>query len=131
LQANGAKFDVRGAGNVFTAPTFPVNAVDFLQQHPPQGVMFNEYTWGGYLEYRLYPNQRVFIDGDNDFFGEALVREYLDVINARDGWESVLEKYNVQWVIVPPQRALAGELARSEHWREVYRDESAVVWVKK
>ncbi|MBI4672951.1 MAG: hypothetical protein HY741_14950 [Chloroflexi bacterium] len=131
LQASGAKFDVRGAGNVFTAPTFPVNAVDFLQQHLPQGKMFNEYTWGGYLEYRLFPQQRVFIDGDNDFFGEALVREYLDVINARGSWETILEKYDVRWVIVPPQRALTEELARLGNWREVYRDESAVVFTRK
>jgi len=131
MQANGAKFDVRGTGNVFNNATFPVHAVDYLQQHPPLGNVFNEYTWGGYLEYRLFPQQRVFIDGDNDFFGEALVREYLDVVNARVGWETILEKYNVAWVIVPPSRALVTELARSDDWREVYRDESAVVFVKR
>ncbi len=131
LQANGAVFDARGEGNQFTARAFPVSAVDFLEKNPPRGNMFNEYTWGGYLEYRLFPQQRVFVDGNNDFFGEALVREYLQVINARAGWENVLEKYNVAWVIVPPQRALANELARSDKWREIFRDENAVVWVKR
>lgn len=131
LQANGARFDVRDSGNVFNNATFPVNAVNFLQQHPPQGNMFNEYTWGGYLEYRLFPQQRVFIDGDNDFFGADLVREYLDVVNARGDWQSILQKYDVQWVIVPPSRPLAQELARMGAWREIYRDGTAVVWVKK
>lgn len=131
LQANGARFDTRRSGNVFTAPTFPVNAVDFLERNPPQGKMFNEYTWGGYLEYRLFPANRVFIDGNNDFFGEALVRDYLDIVNARTGWQEKLAQYDVRWVIVPPQRPLATELARSEHWRQVYHDEGAGVWVKK
>lgn len=131
LQAGGAQFDARGTGNVFTTRAFPVGAVDYLEQHPPQGNMFNEYTWGGYLEYRLFPKQRVFIDGDNDFFGEALVREYLLAVNANDGWQEVLNKYNVQWVIVPPERALAKELARTAGWREVYRDAGAVVWERK
>jgi len=131
LQANGVKLDVRGSGNVFNNATFPVNAVNFIQQNPPQGNMFNEYTWGGYLEYRLFPPQRVFIDGDNDFFGEALVRDYLTIVNAQDGWEKKLEQYDVQWVILPPPRALVKELARSEEWREIFRDETAVVFVKK
>lgn len=130
-QANGVNFDAQGRGNVFTEPTFPVSAVDYLAQNPPAGNMFNEYTWGGYLEYRLYPSQRVFIDGDNDFFGEALVREYLDIINARDGWQEKLAHYNVRWVIVPPGRALAQALASSADWRQAYRDESAVVWVRR
>jgi hypothetical protein len=131
LQAGGTHFDARDTGNVFTTRAFPVNAVDFIQAHPPQGNMFNEYTWGGYLEYRLFPNQRVFIDGDNDFYGEALVREYLQVVNAEEGWQAVLNKYNVQWVIVPPERGLVKELARTAGWSEVYRDEGAVVWERK
>jgi hypothetical protein len=131
LQANGAILDARGQGNTFTTRAFPVEAVNYLVTHPPQGNMFNEYTWGGYLEFRLFPAQRVFIDGDNDFFGEALVREYLDTVNARGDWENILEKYRVAWVIVPPERPLAKELARSELWSEVFRDENAVVWERK
>lgn len=131
MQSNGVPLDARGEGNEFTTRAFPVNAVEYLVKHPPPGNMFNEYTWGGYLEYRLFPSQRVFIDGDNDFFGESLVREYLDVINAREGWETILEKYNVAWVIVPPRRALAQALARSNQWRQVYRDDGAGIWLRK
>lgn len=130
LQTSGVNFDARGEGNVFTTRAFPVDAVDYLEKNPLQGNMFNEYTWGGYLEYRLFPRQRVFIDGDNDFFGEALVREYLDAINARAGWEKILDKYKVTWVIVPPQRALVKELMRSANWREVYRDKGAVIFAR-
>ncbi|HZQ07198.1 MAG TPA: hypothetical protein VFD70_11505, partial [Anaerolineae bacterium] len=117
-------------GNVFTERAFPVRAVDFLQAHPPSGTMFNEYTWGGYLLYRLYPLQRVFIDGTIDLYGEALTRDFLDMVNAREGWQDKLDAYNVQWVILPRDRPLARELARSDSWREWYRDESAEVWVR-
>lgn len=130
LQANGTTFDARGEGNQFTTRAFPVDAVDFLERTPPQGNMFNEYTWGGYIEYRMFPAQRVFIDGNNDFFGEALVREYLVVINAQPGWEEILKRYNVDWVIVPPDRPLARELSALAGWRQVYRGEDAGVWIR-
>jgi hypothetical protein len=131
LQGNGVNLDVRGQGNIFTTRAFPVDAVNYLVKNPPQGNMFNEYTWGGYLEYRLFPGQRVFIDGDNDFFGEGLVREYLDAVNAREGWEGILDKYRVAWVILPPGRPLSQALGRSDGWSEVYRDEGAGVWVRR
>lgn len=131
LQMNDARFDIRTAGNQFTEPTFPLDAVTALERNPPRGNGFNEFTWGGYLLYRLYPSQRVFIDGINDFYGEPLTREYLEVINARGEWKKILQKYDVQWVIVPPSRPLAQELAQSEEWREIFRDETAGVWVRK
>jgi hypothetical protein len=131
LQANGARFDGRGAGNTFRANHFPVAAVDALKKNLPQGEMFNEFTWGGYLLYRMYPQKRVFIDGQTDFYGEALTREYLQILNAEPGWQDTLNKYDVQWVIVPPSRPLVNELTRSGEWRELLRDETAVVIVKK
>jgi hypothetical protein len=140
LQWNGATFDARGEGNVLTSRAFPVGAVDFIERNaaltgtnasaPVAGNVFNEYTWGGYLEYRLFPRVRVFIDGDNDFFGEELVREYLDVIHAREGWDEILERYQVRWVLVPPERPLARALKQSGVWNEAYRDEYAVIWVR-
>jgi hypothetical protein len=93
--------------------------------------MFNEFNWGGYLLYRLYPHQRVFIDGQTDFYGEALSREYLDVVNGAPGWEKILARYNARWIIVGPQRALAAQLDQSPEWMRRYADATAVVWVRR
>ncbi len=131
IQARGLNLDVRGSGNKFTNATFPVDAVTALARNPPPGNGFNEYTWGGYLLYRLFPSRRVFIDGDNDFYGEALVRDYLDIINARAGWQDKLAQYDVRWVIVPLDRPLALQLMTSSEWVEFYRDATAGVWVRR
>lgn len=130
LQANGAVFDLRGEGNTFRAEHFPVAAVNALEKDLPPGEMFNEFTWGGYLLYRLFPLKRVFIDGQTDFYGEALTREYLRILNAEAGWQDTLNQYDVQWVIVPPSRPLARELARTGEWREFFRDATAAIFVK-
>lgn len=54
--------------------------------------MFNYFTWGGYLLYRQWPERRVFIDGQADFYGEAFTRKYGQVICAQEGWEAVLDE---------------------------------------
>lgn len=110
---------------------FPVQAVDWLEVHPQEGNLFNYFDWGGYLLYRLWPQQRVFIDGQTDFYGEALTREYATVITATNGWENVLARYRVRWVLIPPDTPLARVLEDSSDWQQAWRDETAVIYVQK
>lgn len=114
--------------NQFDARVFPVQAADWLAEHPQEGRMFNEFNWGGYLLYRLWPEQRVFLDSQTDFYGEALVRKYNQVITAGEGWESILIQYDVNWVIVRADSALAHALRADGTWRIVYQDPLAVIF---
>ena len=51
--------------------------------------MFNNFIWGGYLLH-AWPEQRVFIDGGTDHYGEKLFNEYIQVWNLDPGWRDVL-----------------------------------------
>jgi hypothetical protein len=116
-----------GPANQFDPNRFPVKAVDWLEANPQQGKMFNNFIWGGYLLYRLWPEQRVFIDGQTDFYGESLTREYAQIVTLGEGWESVLEKYNVSWVIVQSDKPLVKALQDELGWTIVYQDATATI----
>jgi hypothetical protein len=131
MQVSGTKLDPWGLGNTFDPHVFPVAAVDEVKASPPTGDMFNEFNWGGYLLFRLWPEKKVFIDGWIDFYGEGLTREYLQTLNAEPGWESILDRHNVQWVIIAPTRPLAIRLDESAAWRLRYEDAVAGVWVRR
>jgi hypothetical protein len=125
--AGGVPLTPVAGGNAFSPRVFPVQAVDWLEAHPPAGRGFNYFPWGGYVLYRLWPDVRVFIDGQTDFYGEALTREYEQVITLSDGWQAVLEKYDVAWVLIPPDSGLARALHSGGAWSEVYADPTAVI----
>lgn len=110
----------------FNPGVFPVQAMSWLEINPQSGKMFNEFNWGGYILYRAWPRQQVFLDSQSDFYGETLMREYEQVISLREDWEKVLEKYQVGWTIVPSGWPLAEEL-RAQGWRTVYQDETAII----
>ncbi|MCL4393227.1 MAG: hypothetical protein M1482_00115 [Chloroflexi bacterium] len=131
VEAAGGRLDVRNLGNAFDPHVFPVAAVDRLQESPPAGNMFNEFTWGGYLIYRLWPAERVFIDGQTDLYGDALTREYVDILSGPPDWEQLLDRYNIGWVILPPTRPLSLRLNQSPDWVLWYKDSTAGVWVKR
>ena len=82
---------------------------------------------GGYLLYRGWPNQLVFIDGQTDFYGEELTREYESAITLGKSWQGIFEKYQINWVIVETNSPLAQTLIQDKHWKILYKDETAVI----
>jgi hypothetical protein len=75
----------------------------------------------------MWPEQTVFIDGQTDFYGEALTREYTQVTTLAEGWESVLKKYDIAWVIVQSDKPLVKTLQDQMGWRVVYQDATATI----
>lgn len=113
--------------NTFDPNKFPVHAVDWLEANPQEGRMFNNFIWGGYLLYRLFPQELVFIDGQTDFYGEDFTLEYAQVVKLEDGWQNVLAKYDVSWVIVESSRSLIPALQNELNWTVVYHDNTATI----
>jgi hypothetical protein len=113
-------------GNQFDPRMFPVTAVNWMELHPQKGNGFNYFTWGGYLLYRLWPGQRVFIDGQTDFYGEALTREYETIIMMGPGWKDILKKYDVAWAIIPANLPLVAGMEEA-NWMNIYQDDTAVI----
>ena len=124
---SGVKLDYQARGNRFLPEVFPVGAVDWLETHPVSGNMFNFFPWGGYMLFRLWPQQQVFIDGQTDFYGEALTREYEQVITLSPGWEDTLDDYQVGYAIMPSGSDLVMALRITKGWRELFRDETATI----
>jgi hypothetical protein len=115
----------------FDPAVFPVDAVDWLDEHPQQGNMFNEFNWGGYLEFRCWPDCRVFLDSQTDFYGEQLLREYQVMVSAGPGWEALIEKYEIAWTITSTRSMLSLKLASSPGWELLYEDPATSIYHKK
>lgn len=116
----------------FSEASFPVNALNAIRAAPPGGNMFNEFTWGGYILFESIPNGKVFIDGQTDFYGEKLAREYVTIRQAAPGWELLLDKYAVNWVILPPDAPLVTALRTfPSAWNTLYEDKIAIVLTRK
>ena len=114
----------------FPAAKFPAA---MLRAHPElrDGArVFASDEWGDYLIYRGWPRARVFIDGRSDFYGERIGKDYLRLIEGREGWRNLLDRHGIDVVLVPPDGALAQLLAGAESWRESARDRRAVVFLR-
>jgi len=123
----GLSFASEGQEYTFDPEVFPVVAVNWLMENPQEGEMFNEFIWGGYLQLRLWPEKRVFIDSKADFYGEDFIRQYLQVIHLQEGWENVLDRYQVQWAILSADEGTAHAIETDLGWDLIYEDATAVI----
>lgn len=92
-------------GLAFINGAFPSHCAQTLSMTGPGCNLFNDYNHGGFLHYAVGPDFKVFIDGRNDLFGEELTRIYTSTMLAQDGWREVLDKHNVNAVIVSYEAA--------------------------
>jgi hypothetical protein len=111
---------------VGVADTFPAGAVDFLRQEGRRGTLWNEYVWGGYLIWHLYPELRVSIDGRAAVYGPERFREHLTVSELEPGWQGVLARLNPATAIVRSGSPLVAALQASG-WVTRFQDPVAAV----
>lgn len=109
--------------------TTPSAAVQAVQKAHLTGPVLNEYGMGGYLIYTGIPP---FIDGRADIYGDAFMKECFDALSltTSDGLQKLLQKYHIEWTLLPPGSAAVALLDHLPEWRRLYADKVAVVHVR-
>ncbi len=106
---------------------FPVGAVSFLKLHPQKGNIFNQYEWGGFLEWSL-PQVQTFIDSRTDIFEyKGVLRDYFAIGTFNDS-QKLLDKYKITYIVYPTHTPLAYFLANNARWEQIYQDNQAVIY---
>jgi tetratricopeptide (TPR) repeat protein len=120
---------------------FPERAVDFLQREHLPGNVFNGYSLGGYLTWRLFPDYRDYIDSRAIPFGSQLFFRAYDLsVQPPESpvWQQEAEARGINTIIVPVARyegmtvfPQLHAFCQSQSWRPVYLDEVSAVFVRR
>ncbi|MGH9963021.1 MAG: hypothetical protein ACREBC_38880, partial [Pyrinomonadaceae bacterium] len=108
----------------------PINAADFIEEAGISGRMFNSYNYGGYLIYRLYPRQKVFIDGRADVYDDDFLKAYMTILHGEPGWEESFDGYGIDYVICHRASPLRQLLLLRGDYKLVYDDNKSSVLLK-
>ncbi len=115
----------------FDAGNFPVEAAEVIVQRGIREPIFAPDSWGGYLIYRLYPQNKVFVDDRHDLYGEKFLKDYLKAIRLTPDWDVFLNEEKVNWALLPAESSLANMLEETTQWKIVYQDKTAVLLERK
>ena len=124
---------------------YPAGAAQFLIDHGITAPLFNTYETGGYLIWRLWPQERVFIDGRS--LNESVYQDYRRILYNRGGdpgamtgpRAEALNRYGVGAIVLDSfqyfdgrQYPLATALlaASNNEWKLVYQDAQWMVFLR-
>jgi len=109
---------------------YPITATYFIKNNDLKGNIFNDYNFGGYLIYNLYPENKIFIDGRIVMYGQRIFDEYYSIKWQENNYEELIEKYNIKIFIIKYESKILNYLAGSEQYKLVYFDEKALIYVR-
>lgn len=110
---------------------YPSAGAEYVREHFGGRRMFNDYNSGGYLIYKLYPDVPVFVDGRTDFYGNGLLKDYVQIDRAEPGWDELLTTYGVEVVLIDSELPLAKALAGAAGWQQQFAGETEVVYARR
>lgn len=106
---------------------YPCEALNYLRNFHPEGKVFNDFRWGGYLIWNT-PQIPVFIDSRVDVFEHhGVFADYIHAVQLKDSLQ-ILDQYKVRYVLFERNTPLTYFLAHVPGWKIDYQDSNTVLF---
>ena len=105
----------------FPPADFPVAASNAIDSLPQNARILAPDKFGGYLIYRFDGRRKVFFDGRSDLYGAAFLKECARLLQARPGWQAIMEPYRFDAALLPDGYPLISALEQAG-WKPLYHD---------
>lgn len=123
---------VRGGDAPFWLPKdAPLGLTERAREGLPPGTRtFVAQPWASWFELEA-PHLPVFVDSRIELFPERVWEDYSLVVNGRDGWQDVLDRYGVDAVIEPREGSeLLSRISDDPSWTTLAEDQDGVIFVR-
>lgn len=110
--------------------TVPVNAADFLDQSGLNDIrLYNNFEYGGYLTYALFPRFKIARDGRAEIFA-PLNNAFM--VNSEQEYHLMMNRFRFQVSVVPiePSNGFEKYMRGDPLWHLVYWDDQALIYVR-
>jgi len=112
--------------------SFPEQAAALMKEGSWPGNLYNDYVWGGYLIWTLYPQRRVFVDGRAEvYYPSRAFDDEMKIHQLRPGWEEALDRRNVEVILTSRDGVLARALHGHPRWSLAFTGPVEVVYTRK
>ncbi|MBI4096327.1 MAG: hypothetical protein HY425_01275 [Candidatus Levybacteria bacterium] len=121
----------------FGAATGAKEGTDFFLKNNLKGPIFNNFDIGSYLIYRLYPKEKVLIDGRPEAYPASFLQTmYIPMQEDSKIFEKMDEKYKFNTIFfshtdqTPWAETFLKQISQNNKWNMVYLDDFTVIFTK-
>ena len=111
----------------------PRFAAEYLNEHPPQGLVFNTYEWGDFLQWAGPRDMQLFVNSHAHLIPRDVWMAYMQIIEQRGGWEETLDRYGVNAIVLDLEHReqLIKKLRDDERWQSPAERDGQVIFFRK
>jgi len=112
------------------------DSINFFQTNHLKGPIFNNFDIGSYLIYRLYPSEKVYVDGRPEAYSVAFFDEYKKMQTDPAEFARQDAKYHFNTIVfshtdlTPWAQTFLASVLKNPNWVPVYLDPMMVIFVK-
>lgn len=136
---NNSFFRIMDKGQSFglSVPRGAQGGVDFVKQNKISGPVFNNFDVGSFLIWKLYPEQKVFVDGRPEAYSVDFFENiYKPMQEDQTAWKKYSESYRINYVFFDPKDAtpwaqtFLQSMVQNPNWPLIYFDQDAIIFLK-
>lgn len=109
---------------------YPVTEVEFIRQNNIKGNILVDFGLGSYVSYKLYPHNKIFMDGRY----EEVYPDNLLVLNdkfyaTKAGWDDILTQYPPDVIIIQSNLPVYKMMQKQSGWRLIFNGNAFGVFI--
>lgn len=110
---------------------YPIDSVNYIKENTGNSSrIFNGYTYGSLL---MFNDIKCFIDSRCDLYTKeynkdcTVAEDYINAINCTGNYEEILSKYNIEYLLISKNSALAKNIFNNSKYEKLFEDKISYV----
>lgn len=107
--------------------------ITYIRSHYPKGHFITDFDLGGYIIYETRGKLPTFIDPRTEtVFPPKVMEDYFAFRNAEPGWESILDTYHIDGILLANHQspAMFERFTHNTRWKQAFKGPTATVFVR-
>lgn len=110
---------------------YPILPIEFIKTNEIKGNLLINFGLGSYASYKLYPNNKIFIDGRyEEVYYDYMMPLLRNFYSLRKDWDEILKKFPPDILVVEKFYPVYYALSKSKEWKLIFDDNFFGVFVK-
>lgn len=112
-------------------------AVEFMKTNQISKPVFNNFEIGSYLIWKLYPEQKVFVDGRPEAYSAKFFNKvYKPMLGDEQSWLTLSQQYGINYIffnhnsLSDNAQKFLSRINKDTRWQLVFLNETVVIYVK-
>lgn len=110
---------------------FPIQAIEFIKINNLKGNLLTNFEFGSYASYKLYPHNKIYMDGRyEEVYGDD-IKNLMDVFTSGNDKNNVLlNNFPTDMILLSRRYAICSLLEKDPKWKQAFADPNVALFVR-